>query len=264
MDNQTKKGLKKTLNIVNSIIFSGSCLIGIIFFQQKELRNIAKSNTIESYLQQEDIQKTKINIAKNAPSIGLDNLIANWSYLQFLQYFGDSEARETIGYSASPNYFDAIAKHDPRFVQAYFLLAPATSIFAGEPQKTVEYLEQSLKYITPDIHPKSYYLWVYKAIDEMLFLGNNREAQKSYEMAVQWAEQIDNPVAKKSAKNIKQTAKFVAQDPDSITARIGVWAMVLSSTPDEKVQQKAIKNIKSLGGKITITPEGELEVKVPG
>ncbi len=40
--------------------------------------------------------------------------------------------------------------------------------------------------------------------------------------------------------------------------------MVLSSTSDEKTQQKAIEQIEKLGGQIVITPEGNLTVKVPG
>jgi hypothetical protein len=39
--------------------------------------------------------------------------------------------------------------------------------------------------------------------------------------------------------------------------------MVLSSAPDQKTQQRAISQIKALGGEITITSEGKLSVKVP-
>ena len=35
---------------------------------------------------------------KNLPSFGFDNLIADWTFLKFLQYFGDDEARDVTGY----------------------------------------------------------------------------------------------------------------------------------------------------------------------
>lgn len=263
MNKLAKKNLKQTFEIIKFIFIVSSCITGIVFLQKKEFNYASKSNMLENYTQIEKNEKYKIDLISKIPSFGFDNLIADWSYLKFLQYFGDGEARNKTGYSLSSNYFNAVVKHDPKFVQAYFLLAPATSIFAGKPEQTVKYLEQGLEYITVDIHPKSYYLWVYKAIDEMLSMGNNKAAQESYEMAVIWAKQIDNPVAQRSAINIKRTAEFIAKDPDSTMAQIGSWTMVLSSTNDIQIQNKALKKIKQLGGEINISPDGSVSVKVP-
>jgi hypothetical protein len=39
--------------------------------------------------------------------------------------------------------------------------------------------------------------------------------------------------------------------------------VVLSNNPDPKTIKRAIQEITSLGGKVTINPEGRLTVKVP-
>ena len=142
------------------------------------------------------------------------------------------------------------------------MLAPATSIFAGQPQKTVALIEQGLKSISPKTSPLSYYLWIYKGVDEMLFLGDTKAAKQSYEMAAKWAETYKDPISQERAANARQTVQFLAKDPKSKVARIGAWTMVLSSAPDQKTQQRAISQIKALGGEVIITPEGRLSVKV--
>ncbi|MBE9171243.1 hypothetical protein IQ238_28340 [Pleurocapsales cyanobacterium LEGE 06147] len=255
---------QKITNYFSLFIFAGLCLTSIINLQKARWQAETSSLSQAEYFKQEQAQKAALNIQKKLPSFGFSNLIADWTYLQFLQYFGDGEVREKIGYSLSPDYFEAVVDRDPRFVRAYFLMSPATSIFAGEAQKGVNLIDKGLQSISPDIHPQAYYLWVYKGIDEMLFLGDTKAAQQSYEMAAQWAEQNEDPASQRSAANVRQTAQFLSEDPDSTIARIGAWTMVLSSTSDEKTQQRAIEQIQSLGGQIVISPEGGLSVRVPG
>ena len=97
----------------------------------------------------------------------------------------------------------------------------------------------------------------------MLFLGNTKAAKNSYEMAAKWAETYNDTASQQIAVNVRETAQFLAKDPNSKIARIGAWSMVLSSAPDQKTQQQAISQIKALGGEIIITPEGRLSVRVP-
>jgi hypothetical protein len=53
--------------------------------------------------------------------------------------------------------------------------------FAGYPAKSVEYMEKSLEKTPPKIispvYPP-YYLWIYKGVDELLFLGDVEAAKK--------------------------------------------------------------------------------------
>ena len=255
--------LKKTINLIGILSIALASLSGTIYLQKQLLKAEEENKTIARYKQQEQAEEVKINALKNMPAFGFDNLLADWSWLQFLNYFGDGEARGQTGYSLSPNYFESVVNHDPRFVRAYFLLAPATSIFAGEPEQTVKNISKGLKSITPDLSSEGYYLWVYKGIDEMTFLNDIEAAKESYKIASTWAEQSDHPNAENSAKNTKQTVQFLEDDPDSLIAQIGAWTMVLNSTNDTKTQNKALEKIEELGGEIIVSPNGNVKIHVP-
>ena len=239
------------------------CLTGIVLLQQTTGQLAELQLTKTEYLKQEQTQQAGLELLKTLPAFGFNNLVASWIYLRFIQYFGNGEAREQTGYSLSPEYFEAIVNRDPRFVGAHLRLSPATSIFAGKPRKDIALIEQSLQSVSPKIAPEAYYLWIYKGVDEMLFLGDTEAAKHSYEMAANWAEASDDPDVQARAANARQTAQFLAKNPDSKVAQIGAWTMVLSSATDAKTQQRAIDEIKALGGEIITPPEGRLSVKVP-
>lgn len=255
--------IKPLLKLIVTLSVYGICIFGIAKLQKPQLKAINSSSSKESYLMEEKIKYANINLLKKMPSFGFDNLISDLAYLQFLQYFGDGEAREITGYSVSSDYFKTIVEKDPRFVRAYFLSAPASSIFAGKPEETVKTLEVALKFVTPNLHPDSYYLWVYKAVDEMMLLDKVESAKKSYEMAFKWSEQINTERSRKSAKNIKTTIEHINNNPNSTVARIGAWSLILSSTNDAKTQQKALEKIEKLGGKMILSPDGQVNIKVP-
>ena len=254
---------QKLTSLTSTLAIVVLCLTSIVLLQRDRLQLKSSQLSKAEYIRQEQNEKVSLNILSNIPAFGFKNLLSDWICLRFIQYFGDGEAREQIGYSLSPEYFAAIVDRNPRFVEAYLPLAPATSIFAGQPQKTVALIKQGLQSISPETSPLSYYLWIYKGVDEMLFLGDTKAAQQSYETAAKWAETYDDPVSQQRAANARQTAQFLARDPKSKTARIGAWTMVLSSAPDQKTQQRAISQIKALGGEIIVTSEGRLSVKVP-
>ncbi len=239
------------------------CLSSIILLQKDRLKLKSSQLTKVEYFKQEQAERISLNILSKIPTFGFKNLLTDWIFLRFIQYFGDGEAREQTGYSLSPEFFAAVVERNPQFVSAYLPLAPATSIFAGQPQKTVALIKQGLRSVSPETSPLSYYLWIYKGTDEMLFLGDTKAAEQSYKMAAKWAETYNDPISQQRAASARQTAQFLAKDPKSKIARIGAWTMVLSSAPDEKTQQRAISQIKELGGEIIITPEGRISVKVP-
>ena len=237
-------------------------LMGVIGLQKLYyLTQINEKQSVE-YLKEEQDLEVQLDFNNKIPTFGFDNLIADWHFLNFVQYFGDKKAREQTGYSLTPSYFESIVNHDPHFIKAYLTLSTANSIYAGEPNQTVFFLNKVLNSISPDF-PLAYYLWIYKGIDEILFLGDLKAAQRSYEMAAKWASFRDDTAGSVLAAQARETAQFLATNPDSKKARIGAWITILTNAPDEKTQQRALNEIKALGGEIIITPEGRLSVKVP-
>lgn len=235
---------------------------GTFFLQYSYYQNFLKKKGNTNYQQQEKATKAALQVQKQLPSFGYDNLLADWAFLQFVQYMGSTEAREKTGYSLAPDYFDVIVNRDPRFVNAYFYLSTASTVFAGQPQKTVNNMEKVLKHVTPDISPKAYLLWKYKAVDEMIFLGEFEAAQHSYRMAAKWVPK-DLPNAEEIIARNRQTAKFLENNPNSKRAKVTGWVTILNNAPNQETRKRAIQKIEQLGGKVTIYPNGRVEVKLP-
>lgn len=249
-------------------LFIGLSWGGIIYLQSLQLKKQDVKLDRGAYIQQEEQEKLSINLINSLPSFGFDNLIADWFYLQFISYFGNTNARVKTGYSLSPDYFKAIVKKDPRFVNANFKLAASTSIFAGFPEVTVSLLNKSFQYVTPETPTygdPAYYQWIYKGIDEMLFLADYEAAKESYTKGAEWAElDTTNPQSQQIAANLRKRVEFLETgNPDSLVSRIGAWTMVFSTTSDPETIRRVIQEIEKLGGKVMVYPDGGVYVKVP-
>ncbi|MDZ7959127.1 MAG: hypothetical protein RMY34_14815 [Aulosira sp. DedQUE10] len=251
---------------INTFLTITVCMIGVGLMQfprmQKFLnsRQNAPLEAIEREIQSEQI---RLNFLKQTPSFGYDNLIADWVYINFLQYFGDEEARAKTGYTASPEYFEVILGHDPRFLDAYLGLSASTSMYAGLPERSIGLMEQSLKFLSPKVPERAYYIWRYKGIDELLFLGDAQASQKSLIKTAEWANTYSDEESKNIANISQGTVKFLSSNPNSKNARISTWVMVLNNGVDKKTQKRAINEIEALGGKIVKTPEGTNKIIFP-
>lgn len=251
-------------NLVKVIVapaVAAFCMVGVVWLQLPRLNTKPELSRAE-YIRQEQSQKTGVEVLKQLPSFGFDNLIADRAYLDFIQYYGDPPAREQTGYSLIPEYFEIVVNHDPRFVKAILFLSPATSIYGGRPDRTVAYLEQSLESLIPTF-PDAYYVWLYKGVDEMLFTGDRKAARHSHEMASKWASTHDDPQSQAIATRTRETGQFLARNPDSKRAQISGWIMVLANAVDDAGRQLAISRIQALGGKVSVTPQGEVKVQPP-
>lgn len=252
------------LNLARALVIpaiTSLCAVAIVSLQLPKLHNQQQQTDKAEYLKQEELERLRLTFIKKLPSFGFNNLLADWVYLNFIQYFGDNSARQQTGYSLSPEYFEIIVQRNPRFVNAYFSLSPATSIYAGRPDRSVALIEQGLQSIDPKTDPKAYLLWLYKGVDELLFLGDSQAARRSYQMAAEWASTFTNNP--KIAARVRETAQFLAKNPQSVQARIGAWTMILSNARDDATRQIAILNIQKLGGEVTITSDGMLQIKTP-
>jgi len=195
--------------------------------------------------------------------LGFDNLLADWLYLRFLQYHGSREARAATGYALTPRYFGAIVERDPRFLAAYFYLSPATSLFAGKPQTSVGLIARGLQPIDTSRTPRAYYLWVYRGTDQMLFLPGQQAAARSYRQAARCAQQHDTPEMRQLARSARDTAQFLRSYQIGDRERASAWVGILQRAPDGATRQRAIRAIERLGGEVTATAGGQLDVQLP-
>jgi predicted secreted protein len=238
----------------------------VIALQKPQLNSLVKKSATASA---EDIKKDleserlQLELMQKLPSFGFDNMIGNWAFIKFAQYFGDETARDKSDYSLSPEYFKVIINRDPYFLDAYRFLSSSTTLYAGMPESTVALMQQGLKSLAPKVPDKSYYIWRYKGTDELLFLGDSQAAKQSFETAGKWADTYSDDDSKYLAKLSHQTAQFLAKNPNSKSAQVSAWSMVLNNAFDDRVRKIAISRIQSLGGTVSITPDGQVKVQPP-
>jgi hypothetical protein len=238
--------------------------VGLLQYPRlQQLLNSKQAASVETLEREIKLEKKRLNLLNQMPSFGYDNLIADWVYLNFLQYFGDEEARAKTGYSLSPEYFEVILGRDPRFLGAYLGMSTSTSMYAAMPEKSIELMEKSLKFLSPEVPKKSYYVWRYKGIDELLFLGDSQAAKQSFISAANWASNYPDDESKNIVHISQKTVNFLESNPNSKNARISSWVMVLNNQVDEKTRKRVISEIEALGGKVITTPEGNHRVILP-
>ncbi|TVQ13507.1 MAG: hypothetical protein EA368_02125 [Leptolyngbya sp. DLM2.Bin27] len=246
------------------LVTSISLLLSLVFMQQQRLNALQEQRISDQDLvRQSEVVAANLAIAQNMPTLGFNNLIADWFFLRFLQYLGDAEAREKTDYSLSPDFFRVIIPNDPYYRMFYFFMSVSTSTLAAQPEASVELMAQGLSYLGPTTPDDSFYIWRYRGIDELLFLGDGVAAQQSFQTAADWARQSPHPDAEIWGPASQRTADFLAANPDSKTAQINSWANVLVNAFDEGTRQTAIERIEALGGTVTISEDGAVNIQSP-
>ncbi len=243
-----------------------ACMVGVGVLQQPRLirlQNASQTMTPATAQRAEQAEQLQLNILEYAPDFGFDNLMADWVFLRFVQYFGDTPARQHTGYRISPDYFDVILARDPYFRLGYFFMSASTSLYAGMPQRSVDIMNRELPQLAPKLPERAYYIWRYKGIDELLFLGDATAARQSFAQVMEWASVYDDEESEMVAQSSAQTLQFLESTPDSRLAQISVWTMVFNNAFDQPTQQLAINQMRSLGAVVSIDEAGNLQVSLP-
>ncbi|MEG4322133.1 MULTISPECIES: hypothetical protein [unclassified Microcoleus] len=228
---------------------------------QKPLSAISAASFKQAAQQEAQQEALRLKMLKNLPSFGFDNLIADWTFLKFLQYFGDDEARDVTGYNLSEDYFDIVTQRDPRWADIYLFLSTAVSFYQGKPEIAVKLIERGTNALSPEIHPQAWIVWRTKGLDELLLLGDIPESIRSHEMAAEWLEKT--PDGKKLAPIFRATAEYLRRDPDSVPVRFTAWSTVYYQTTDKLVRQRAKQALVKLGARVQKDRDGKERFILP-
>ncbi len=237
----------------------------VISLQMPQLASLKQRKDFsKAALQQEEVRaKVQLSLLKALPVFGFDNIVADWQFLNFIQYFGDADIRHQVGYGIGLDYFEIVIDRDPRFLSAYYYLSNTGSLYAAQPERSVALMAQGLKSLTPRVPDRGYFIWRLKAVDELLFLGKIPDARRSMQTASDWARQYSTQEGQNVARLSQNTANYLARNPNSKQAQFDAWNMVLNAAVDKPVVDRAIVEIRSLGGKVTTSPTGEFKVEAP-
>lgn len=262
------KTIQKRINleVVLNILLIALTLLGILTIQNQSISKSQKVLKTDLYQKQDKKERQQLNIMNFLPTFGFQNIWADWLFLQFIQYFGDSKARLATDYDQCPLYFKTIVRKDPRFVDAINYLDVCTSIFAGYPLESIQYMKDSIPYMEAKmegVRIRPYYIWRSLGISQLLFQGKPLDASQSYQRAIDWAKNYKDSESDKFRNNLQKSVNFLAKNPDSKMAQIGAWASVLGNNPDEKTLKRVTKEVEALGGTVKIGLDGQVNFIVP-
>jgi hypothetical protein len=223
--------------------------------EQKPLSRMSAASFKQAAQQEAQQEALRLKMLKTIPSFGFDNLIADWTFINFLQYFGDDEAREVTGYNLGQDYFDIVTQRDPRWADIYLFLSTAISFYQGKPETAVNLMERGTRALSPQIHPQAWIVWRTKGLDELLLLGDIPDSIRSHEMAADWVE--ETPEGPKWAPMFRATVDYLRRDPDSVPVRFTAWNTVYTQTTDKLVRQRAKQALVKLGAQVQKDKDGK-------
>ena len=248
---------------LTALILSAIAIGALQLPQLDKLSSKAQNTSVAQLNQESEVEKQRLQVLRKLPSFGFNNMVSDWTFINFLIYFGDDTVRDKTGYSLSPEFFEVIIDRDPYFLHAYPFLSGSTTMYAGMPERTIALMEQGLKHMSAQFPPKSYYVWRYKGMNELLFTDNATSAKKSFETAANWASIYSDEESKSVIAISRQTAKFLERNPLSKSAKVSAWVMVFNNAINDRTRKLAISKIQALGGQVTVSPQGGLSVKLP-
>ncbi len=246
-------------NVLGQVAIAIVALVGVVGIQRSQLDRPPESADPRQAEQQE---AWRLKLLQQSPTFGFDNLIANWTFLNFLQYYGDTPVRQKVGYSLGPKYFDLITRRDPRFVGSYLFLSGTVSYQLGQPEVAIRLMDRGTAALSPQIDPNAFQVWRFKGLDQLLLLGDVRGSIHSHEMAAQWTAGTPN---RNLFPLFQQTANFLRRDPNSRLIRFQAWTSVYdqaTAVKDKNTQARAKREILALGGKVRMN-NGQVEFSLP-
>ena len=242
------------------------CSVLIATAQRLRLNSlkVESNERSRSQLQREVAQEAlELNFLEVVPNFNFKNLMANWSFIKFLIYFGDDLAREHTGYELTPEYFKITLQEDPRFIPAYFSMSASLSLYLGRADFSAEMTQQGLQRLSPKDPLGSYYIWRYLGTDQLLFLGEGQAAEQSFTRATEWAREYSDPESQFIAQISSATAQFLKSNVQSKQAQFQAWQLVLFNATDDRTRQRAIASMEELGGRVILDSDGRVTQLIP-
>jgi hypothetical protein len=221
---------------------------GIIQLQQPQLSQLAAREVASAEDQRQEA--LRLSLVRRSPSFGFDNLMADWAFLNLIQYDGDSATRKAIGYDLAPKYFDLMTRLDPRFVDSYVFLSGIMSYQMGKPDEAIALMDRGTTALTPKDHPKAFLVWRLKGLDQLLMVNDLQGSQFSYDQAGDWALASSDADTRQVGPIFKQTAEFIRTDPNNKQMLLWSWSSIYDQsvvTRDETTKAKARAKLLEIG-----------------
>jgi hypothetical protein len=181
-------------------------------------------------------------------TLGYDRLLADYYWLAFISYIGDSRARELDNYSQADRYLDIVTRLDCHFIEAYWFCAFTVGADEGKPDLAQKIIDRGIAANASD--------WTLPFIggfNQYLFAGNDKVAARYYRMAARFPH---------APAWLSHQAAILERGIPRIYKQISTWENIYNAQESPLVRQKARETLASLWLSLYRTaPTAELKNK---
>lgn len=186
-------------------------------------------------------------------TLGFDRVLADYWWLQFVQYYGDPKKAAEEKLRHAPSYLKLVIELDPHFIRPYWF---ASFVFAGDfnnQKEAAEILDYGIKN-----NPNEWSLPYIAGFNQALYSHNYKLAAKYYRMAAKipgapdWLERqatimdSDIPAQVKVIKSWEQVFKdknpMVKEKARATLQRL--WSDVYWKAPTDPIRERALNKLK--------------------
>ena len=190
-------------------------------------------------------------------SLGNERLLADYYWLAFIQYFGDTAFRKQDGYKYAYDYLDLVTKLDPGFVQAYWLAAFAIGAEAKQPDLAAKIIDRGIS-----AQKDNWQIYFAAGANQYLFKHDIQKAAYYYAIAAKlpgapsWlAGQAELMRAKipliikeiRMWANIYESGQGVVVKQTARYKLVYLWTLVYKNSPTQEVKDHAKAQLHKLG-----------------
>lgn len=225
-----------------------------------QLQQLDRLDQTPNYKLAAQTEATRLAARRTTPTLGFEALIADWTFLDYLQYFGDDEARAVSGYGLAAEYLDHVTNLDPRFLFTYLFISPGVSYYQGKPERAIALMDRGIAVLSPQIHPNAFIVPKFKALDLFLLLGDVPGAIAAYQQTADW---VDGTPFASYRLGLEQTIAYLQANPNSLQARYIGWSDVYQNAVDGVVRDRAAAELRSLGAKQIQQEDGSIVFAPP-
>jgi len=165
-------------------------------------------------------------------ALGFDQLVADFYWLAFVGYIGDSSARAVDHSVLADRYLDLITGLDPHFVQAYWFCAFTVGSDAKRPLRANAIIQRGIKE-----NPDNWYLPYIAGINMYLFAHDEIAASKYYAVASKFPS---------APKWLGRQAAILAANLPSTIKQICIWEAIYTSETTPLIRRKAKEKLVAL------------------
>jgi tetratricopeptide (TPR) repeat protein len=216
-------------------------LIALCSFQVVCMQSLASQRNTHTS-QQNTREELALDALANLPAFGNRNLIGDFLWLRFAQYFGDTQARAKSGYSLNYRYLKTITDRNPHFENAYRIVNLAVAYRMGRTDLADALLVSGIQ-----ANPNGYLIWQTRGFLHFLYTGNTAFAVYCFRRNAGLAVAVGGNSQQHWGNYWFAMSKYLEVSKSNAWTRRQIWAEVYANSSDSSTQALALNQLGKLG-----------------